>query len=89
MGVAPCVASSVVVRLLAVTVPTLRRVRESNRRKEGGVATVAHCIAMNLTLFRSVTVTVKFKHRNVVPGLSFFGNIMIITYLATNSTVLV
>lgn len=89
LDVAPCVASSVVVRLLAVTVPGLRRVRGSNRSKEGGVTTVAECIAINLTLVRSVTVTMKFKHRKLLRRCGFMGYTVIMYALATNDTFLV
>lgn len=89
LGVAPCVASSVVVRLLAVTVPGLRRVRHSNRSNEGGVIRVAHCLAVTLNLLRSIVVMVNFCERGCLARGAPLAIVVIIASLATNSTMLV
>lgn len=53
LKVVPCVSTSVIVRLLTVTMPCFRGLRHRNRDKHQGVGRCAHVLAVVVLVFRT------------------------------------
>ncbi len=73
LKVVPCVSTSVIVRLLNVTIPTFRGVRHRNRDNHHGVDRCAHFLAVNVLLLRTPTCLVGLGTRctiNTAPAIN-------------------
>lgn len=84
LNVNPTVATSVVVRLLAVNFRDLRRLRGSNRRNGGGVGGCAGCVTLMLTFVRTVTVALNVIGKTLVSGDTFFVVAIVLALMSTD-----